>query len=721
MTTGPHYLLGLRAGWRERSLASLSLAGSPPRLRLASVPDQGRPLVDAGGSFGGLALPRGVAVDAQERVWVLDGDQHLRRFDPCLCRFETLPCIGGAGEDARSFIDARALDLTCDGDLLVADAGRRAVAVFAVQGLALRGWRGPFVLDTAGASPRLVPCAWRPGDAVPAGLWQPGDVVVGPRQRVHVCDIANGAVHVLSMQGRPLRTTRVPGARRIAVDLDERTYVIVEGSEDVQVFGPDGAPLGTVRGTEAVAERFCPTSIAVDADGHLLLGDRFARLVRVARPGGDASGTSDATCVDTRLQSCGDLAFDAQGHPYACDPARGCIVQFEGAAAFATDGTYVSQALDSETWQCTWHRVAMQARVPAGGRIEVAVVTRETLLSDDEIAALPESAWAPHAPHTDPALADWDCLVVAPPGRYLWLRLRLHGDGRDTPCLCHVTVEYPRRSSADWLPAIYREEAGGGDFLARFLSIFDAQRDRLTALLDAWPGQLDPRAASAPGFLEWLAGWMGLALDRHWPVAQQRALLREAWRLYELRGTAEGLVRHLRLFTGGQPRVLEHWRLRRWLYAGQGRLGEDARLYGDDIVRRLHLDEYARIGDFELVDTDDPVHDPFALYAHRCTVYVPLPADGGGDLFRHTVARIVAQAVPAHVDARVVYVQPRLRVGLQALIGLDTVIAAYPDHVREGESRLGHDAVLGLPDDEPATPSLRVGRSTRLGRPAVLD
>lgn len=720
MTTGPHYLLGQRAGWREHALASLSLAGDPPRLRLASVPDQGRPLVDAGGSFGGLVLPRGVAVDAQDRVWLLDGDQHLRRFDPCLCRFETLPCIGGAGTGAREFIDARAIDLTCDGDLFVADAGRRTIAVFAVKGLVLRGFRGPFALDATGPVPRLTPIAWRPGDAVPPTLWQPTDVVIGPHQRMHVCDAANGAVHVLSPQGRPLRTALVPGARRIAVDFEERTYVIVDGSEEVVVLGPDGAQLATVRGTEAIGDRFCPTSIAVDPDGHLLLGDRFARLVRIARPRAGDDGC-DATCVDAPLQSCGDLAFDAQGRSFACDPARGCIVQFAGSAAFATDGSYVSEALDSETWQCQWHRVAMCARVSEGGRIEVAAVTRDTLLSADEVAALPESEWTTHVPHSDPSLCDWDCLLVAPPGRFLWLRLRLHGDGRDTPCLHHVKVEYPRRSSAEWLPSIYREEAGGGDFLARFLSIFDAQRDRLVALLDAWPGQLDPRAVSAPGFLEWLAGWMGLALDRHWPPAQQRALLRDAWRLYELRGTSEGLVRHLAIYTGGTPRVLEHWRLRRWLYAGQGRLGEDSRLYGEDIVRRLHLDEYARIGDFALIDTDDPIHDPFAVHAHRCTVYVPLPADGGSELYRNTVARIVAQAIPAHVQARVVHMQPRLRVGLQSVVGLDTVIAAYPDHTREGESRLGRDAVLGLPDDEPDAPTLRVGHGTRLGRPSVLD
>ncbi len=42
-----------------------------------------------------------------------------------------------------------------------------------------------------------------------------------------------------------------------------------------------------------------------------------------------------------------------------------------------------------------------------------------------------------------------------------------------TPSIEQVKVYYPRASSLQYLPAVYREDAVSADFLARFLSIFD--------------------------------------------------------------------------------------------------------------------------------------------------------------------------------------------------------------------------------------------------------
>jgi phage tail-like protein len=718
----PHFLLGLRVGWRAQALQGAALDGDPPRLRLASVPEQGRPLVDAGGSFGGLTLPLGVAVDADDRVYVLCGDQHIRRFEPCQCRFETLDCIGGSGGDARNFIDACALDISCSADLFVADRGARRIAVFAVKGLALRALHGPFVLPP-GPKLRLATSTWQPRQPLPTGLWLPVDLAIGPQQRLHVCDNANGAVHVFSAQGRYLRSWRGPDAAplakplRIAVDSEERCYVIEDGSLSVRVFAADGQLLATVQGIAPIAQRFCPTSIAVDAQGNLLLGDRFARLVRVQ----SAAQACDGIALDdASLTSCADLAFDRHGNPYGCDPARGCVVQFAGNAAYAGLGVYTSQALDSETWQCVWHRVALVASVPAGTSITVASFTSETELAPAEINALPDAAWATQALHSASELTRWDCLLLGTPGRHLWLRLTLCGNGSLTPTLRSAVVEFPRGGSIEHLPSIYRDETGGGDFLARFLAMFDTERAQVDALLEAFAGRLDPCATPAPDFLDWLASWLGIALDRHWPVERQRELVRQAWRLYELRGTPQGLALHLQIYTGQTPRILEHYRLRQWLYASASRLGDASRLYGQEIVRRLQLDEFSRIGDFTLIDTDDPVHDPFAVHAHRFTVYVPLP-EQAGDLFRNTVARIVEQAKPAHAEARIVYVQPRLRIGVQSWIGLDTVIGAWPTHTEAGSARLGQDSVLGPGADAQDTPTLRIGSSSRIGPALVLD
>ena len=50
------------------------------------------------------------------------------------------------------------------------------------------------------------------------------------------------------------------------------------------------------------------------------------------------------------------------------------------------------------------------------------------------------------------------------------------GDGSATPVLEKVKVYYPRASSLQYLPAVYREDPVSADFTARFLSIFDTWR-----------------------------------------------------------------------------------------------------------------------------------------------------------------------------------------------------------------------------------------------------
>ena len=173
-------------------------------------------------------------------------------------------------------------------------------------------------------------------------------------------------------------------------------------------------------------------------------------------------------------------------------------------------------------------------------------------------------------------------------------------------------------------------------------------------------------------FLTWLASWMGLALDRHWPVEKRRRLLKHAYRLYQLRGTPEGLRLHLEIYSGSQPGILEHFKLRRWM-VGQGYVvGAQTALWGTDIINRIQLDEHARVGDLQIHDTTDPQRDPFWATAHRFSVFVPMA--GAGETERQTVERIVAMSKPAQIRADVHILEPRFRIGVQSYIGIDSVI-----------------------------------------------
>jgi phage tail-like protein len=304
--------------------------------------------------------------------------------------------------------------------------------------------------------------------------------------------------------------------------------------------------------------------------------------------------------------------------------------------------------------------------------------------------------------------------------------LKLFGEGAQTPVIRRARVFYPRKSSLRFLPAAYSEDDVSRDFLGRFLSIFDSVRGEAEQAIAGFARYLEPGAAptrpagtAEPDFLAWLASWIGLTLDRHWPEDRRRELVRRAHELYRLRGTAAGLEEHIKLYTGFAPRILEHFKLRRWLYLDHSRLGDQSALYGAAIVNRLQLGEHSTTGSFQLVDTGDPLRDPFHVFAHQFTVFATVRGEAT-DQQRQTLERIIELAKPAHALARLEIVHPRLRIGTQSLVGIDTIIGRPPQGTATGKGRLGYDSVLGERTERHGTSPLRIGSRSRIGSNTVV-
>jgi len=105
------------------------------------------------------------------------------------------------------------------------------------------------------------------------------------------------------------------------------------------------------------------------------------------------------------------------------------------------------------------------------------------------------------------------------------------------------------------LPVIF-ESNGDNDFLGRFLLIFESLWEPLEQRQDHLALYFDPRTTPAT-FLPWLAGWLSLAVDTHWPEERVRRLLAEGMDLYRWRGTAYGLTRMIEVCTGLTPQIGE--------------------------------------------------------------------------------------------------------------------------------------------------------------------
>jgi phage tail-like protein len=135
---------------------------------------------------------------------------------------------------------------------------------------------------------------------------------------------------------------------------------------------------------------------------------------------------------------------------------------------------------------------------------------------------------------------------------------------------------------AEQLPGVYLEDS----FAQRFLAAFDemlgpvfSSLDNLEAYFDAWNAPRD--------FLDWLGGWLGLALDESWPVERSRAFIAAAMDLYRIRGTPRGLAEHVKKVTGSDVEVEESGGATWSTLNGDNPPGRP----GYELVVRLRLDD----------------------------------------------------------------------------------------------------------------------------------
>ena len=261
--------------------------------------------------------------------------------------------------------------------------------------------------------------------------------------------------------------------------------------------------------------------------------------------------------------------------------------------------------------------------------------------------------------------------------------------------------------------------------------------------VDAVPGEL----------LGWLAGWLALELDEEWDEARKRELIRKAFDLYGRRGTVEGLRESLRFFAGvdaiiEEPIVNAAW----WSLpaeeeqcgcqcqssassgccCGSGRKkstgcsgdlsaeGETAWVATEGSILGVTtmlvpaqaqgavVGATATLDGSHLIEGDDFGAPLFTDVAHRFTVQIyrgQIRCPGTVEQVREVIER----EKPAHTSYHLCIIEPLLRVGYQARVGINAVVGGPVEPRVLGESRLGETAALG------GMPAGRAGEETRVG------
>lgn len=684
----------------ERSIRGSTVeveATADASLTLGALPGRAHPVADPDHVTERWSWPVAIAGDPSTGLFLADADaQVIRRasLDAAadrIVRAVTIPTIGGAGDGLRRMMRPLGIAIRRDGAIAVADAGYHRVQVFSPRPYAL--------LHVWGATDALGRPA--PGTG-PLEFREPSAIAAGADGTLYVADRGNARVQRIRADGvalEPLGEGILHAPDRLSVGPDGAVAVIDRTHGSVWIFTPRRELPQVIGGLVA------PASVAFAPDGRLYIGDANGGM-HVFVPGGSAaepwqaagSGVAgfDGSIVDLIWWPAASprlllLAVEASG---AARP-RLWMVDPRGGRALA--GTLITGPLDSAIERCQWHRARVEAAVPAGGSIEIESFTADT---------------APDPTPTEDGFDAWtscvlageenpDCLIQSGPGRYLWLRISLRSNGQQAPAIRRIRITYPRSSYLEYLPAVYQEDEESRQFLERFLAIFKSGFDDFDERIDRLHEIVDPYLTPAR-YLLWLAAWVALPRDPHWPEPHLREQIASAAMRYRRRGTPDGLVEAIRAYTGAEASILEHFRLRRWIYLTGGETGIDpggAPLWSRDVFQRLQLSTYSQIGRFRLTGLPEPAAEPYEWGANRFSVLV-VSSPYDAEEIEERVRDVVEREKPAHTEATICPVLPRFRVGVQARVGMDTAVGAVSHLVLNRLATLGYDTILACSQEE---------------------
>lgn len=243
----------------------------------------------------------------------------------------------------------------------------------------------------------------------------------------------------------------------------------------------------------------------------------------------------------------------------------------------------------------------------------------------------------------------------------------------------------------------------------------------MQAGIDGLAELFDP-AAAPPDWLPWLAGWLALELPDDWDVARRRTAVADAFAATAWRGTPAGLRRALRERARveavvEEPIIQTGW----WALAAQDASPAEAALsvLGSGTVLARAEAQGAVLGTSAVLDgsfltpQEDYAAHLFEDVAHQFTVRLYRGATHSEDAV--ALARAVLDSErPAHTAYHLCIVEPRLRVGVQARLGVDAIVASSPE-----PTLLDDVGAAGLVLDGP--PAGRLGEGTRIGHTHLTD
>lgn len=298
-----------------------------------------------------------------------------------------------------------------------------------------------------------------------------------------------------------------------------------------------------------------------------------------------------------------------------------------------------------------------------------------------------------------------DVVLHDAPATSLWVGGVLRGGGSTSPHVRQLRVDYGRDTAIASLPAVFSSEPASRERLERLLALHETPLRELDAAIAGLPRLFDPAATpagDAPSWLSWLAAWLDFDLTDRWNDAESRTRLAEAFELYGARGTIDGLRRYLRIYAGVNARISEPAKATRvWSLGEHSTLGFTTQLAAAsasgavlDATATLDASHLTRGENFGAALFEDVAHR-FCVDIHCADLRLPRTLDD--------VRAVLDREKPAHTVYSLRLIQPRMRVGVQARVGVDTVVGGGLPRATLG-TRLGAavlaEAPVACPSDQ---------------------
>ena len=252
---------------------------------------------------------------------------------------------GSEGATEGRFLDPRALAISPQGQIYVADGGNHRIQVFDQAGNFLKSWGGVEGAD-------------------PGQLTEPWGIAVSPDGRVYVADTWNHRIQIFDEDGNFISQfgdfanpigdiTANPGQfwgpRAIALDADGNLYVADTGNKRIQKFDPDGTFLGVWGGGGLIPGRFEePTGVAIDSQGHIYVADTWNQ--RIQKFDTDFNYVTEWPVVGwdtTNIVNKPYIVLDSRDQVYISDPENYRIIVYSAEGELLSTFGQFGQDLES--------------------------------------------------------------------------------------------------------------------------------------------------------------------------------------------------------------------------------------------------------------------------------------------------------------------------------------------------------------------------------------